>query len=458
MEYLGNHLKNIHSESDHSKIERLTETIKTTLEHEKLVNQKIFDCSECGKIFPTNDEQRSHIEKLHTSATVKPKAEVPDKESLTKNTADLKKMLEAISREALTYEEDVFEKDFKEILNSNKTDDEPDNMLSYKCNQCQFKASSKSCLKIHVTFVHEDIFYKCDNCPMVTRTELALHYHIDIKHNNYWAVDDEDIEILQHKQIPDNLKKYFPEDHVILNIKADGLCGVTCGSAHIFAQPTEGKEFRIVINKYIVSHWEYHKHKIPFPYERQVGISGKVVKFNNPMDFQNFLQTPEADFLWTDAEEIQIMCNMYQMNATIVKVADNENNPPTINHVGPDDEIKKLGLPNTVHIEPGKVPHMFLLLRGAHYDLAVPKYTMKEKYVSQPKKQKEETFKEKTLMEFTCNFCDRTFETDHGRGIHAGKMHKEDIRKDKLITCDMCDWSGCSKEVLKSHIHGKHIE
>ena len=54
---------------------------------------------------------------------------------------------------------------------------------------------------------------------------------------------------------------------------------------------------------------------------------------------------------------------MYQMNTTIVKMSDNDN-LPTINQVGPDDDIKKLGLPNTVQIKPGKVPHKFLLLRA----------------------------------------------------------------------------------------------
>ena len=127
------------------------------------------------------------------------------------------------------------------VLNSYKKDNKPDNMLSDKCDQCQFKASSKRYLKTHVTFVHEDIFYKHENCPIKTRTELALHYHIDIKHNTYWSVDEEVREVLQYKEIQDKLKDYFPKDHVILNIKADGLCGVTCGSAHNFAQPTEGK-------------------------------------------------------------------------------------------------------------------------------------------------------------------------------------------------------------------------
>ena len=61
-------------------------------------------------------------------------------------------------------------------------------------------------------------------------------------------------------------------------------------------------------------------------------------------------------------------------------------------------------------------------------------------------------------MEYTYNFCDRTFETDQGREVQAGEMHKEEVKKDNLVTCDMCDWSGCSKDMLKCHIQGKHKE
>ena len=58
----------------------------------------------------------------------------------------------------------------------------------------------------------------------------------------------------EFKQIPTNLKKYFPNNHVVLTIKPDGLCGISCGSAHIFAQPQEAKYFRRAINLHLVSH------------------------------------------------------------------------------------------------------------------------------------------------------------------------------------------------------------
>ena len=57
----------------------------------------------------------------------------PDQDFLTMNTADLKEILEAIRKEALCYEENVFEKDFKLVLNSVKEERKTNDMISYCC-------------------------------------------------------------------------------------------------------------------------------------------------------------------------------------------------------------------------------------------------------------------------------------------------------------------------------------
>ena len=186
------------------------------------------------------------------------------------------------------------------------------------------------------------------------------------------------------RPIPAKLRKHFPNNHVILMVKPDGLCGMSCGAGHIFAQPHKGKQFRREINKHMVANWSFYQDKINFPYERQVGVIGKNVKFSDPFEFQNFLQSSAADNLWADAEEIQAMCNMYRMSATVVKVSHDDDEHPTINHVGPDTDIQKLNLSNTSLIGPNQVPTMLLLLQGAHYELAVPRESIKEKYVDHP--------------------------------------------------------------------------
>ena len=93
-----------------------------------------------------------------------------------------------------------------------------------------------------------------------------------------------------------------------------------------------------------------------------------------------------------------------------------------------------------------KVPHMYLLLRGAHYDLAVPKDSITERFEAHPIKSKQEKVIEKSTLEFPCNFCDRTFDSDHGRGVHTGRKHKEEVRLKEAVQCDLCEGSYDSKE------------
>ena len=183
------------------------------------------------------------------------------------------------------------------------------------------------------------------------------------------------------KHIPSNLKVHFPKDHVLLVIDSDGACGISGGAAHIFADKSQGKALRREVNRHIVKHWTYYQNKINFPFDRQVGVSGERVNFSDPRQYLDYLLTPAADLLWTDSEEVQALCNMYQMSAVVIKVVGGKDDPPSILQVGPDQDIMGLGLPDTAMVGRGTVPTMFLLLQGGHYDLAVPEVSIKEKYL-----------------------------------------------------------------------------
>ena len=76
-------MKNFHEETDHNRLDRLTETFTLALKSEPKkmengVQNKILDCSQCGKIFGTIDEFDTHNRKHHTpnlfsTNTVEPK-------------------------------------------------------------------------------------------------------------------------------------------------------------------------------------------------------------------------------------------------------------------------------------------------------------------------------------------------------------------------------------------------
>ena len=217
---LNKHMAQVHCETDSMRIDRLTKSFEAmeskAQEFRNLkVNYKSFDCTECGVLFKSQNQLKSHIDKVHTTKFqsqeefISPAVKItPDQDFLTKNTADLKIMLEGIPKEALWYEEDVFEKDFKEVLNSVENNQESNEMTSFCCEECNFRGTSLRCLKAHICFVHNGKFYKCDVCPMKTRTELALHYHIDIKHNSYWEIEEEGIVNMKNQKqasIPSNV-------------------------------------------------------------------------------------------------------------------------------------------------------------------------------------------------------------------------------------------------------------
>ena len=110
MEELNKHMEFVHQETPHERIERLTRTFQSMVNQtpesitiQSTDNPKLFDCSECGLIFSTNNEQRIHDEKYHAKTTFRINETVdsnikkifPDQEFLTSNTSDLKAILEA---------------------------------------------------------------------------------------------------------------------------------------------------------------------------------------------------------------------------------------------------------------------------------------------------------------------------------------------------------------------------
>ena len=110
---------------------------------------------------------------------------IPDQEFLTKNTCELKAMLEAIPEEALNYNEDTFEKDIKRVLGSKDTARISEDMTSFKFDKCNFRASPEICLRAHNTFVHGDKFSNCPHCPMRTRTECEIILMLENRYSKW---------------------------------------------------------------------------------------------------------------------------------------------------------------------------------------------------------------------------------------------------------------------------------
>ena len=65
MEFLNIHMKKVHNESENDRINRLTQAIQNDADSKQ--GRKIFDCSECGIIFGTSQEQQSHTKQQQTN-------------------------------------------------------------------------------------------------------------------------------------------------------------------------------------------------------------------------------------------------------------------------------------------------------------------------------------------------------------------------------------------------------
>ena len=83
MEVLSVHMKLVHNETDSMRIDRLSETVKSTMCN-KSINIKIisdkkhvsFDCTECGLIFVTEEKMKGHNDEHHVGQDTKEEKEI----------------------------------------------------------------------------------------------------------------------------------------------------------------------------------------------------------------------------------------------------------------------------------------------------------------------------------------------------------------------------------------------
>ena len=193
------------------------------------------------------------------------------------------------------------------------------------------------------------------------------------------------------KPIPENIKHFTSQDSLILSIKGDGACALNAASAHIFEDQSQGRRFRSILNNHMERKFPFYSQKISFPYERQVGVAGKTVRFDNSEEYLQYLRSNEAQLLWSDAEELIAIANLYQMDIRVITTKGPEDPEPTMATIGPDEdvEIKEFAM-----LKPGVVPTMTLLHTiDSHFDLVIPKDAriVKDMYGDNPYSKPEST-------------------------------------------------------------------
>ena len=143
-------------------------------------------------------------------------------------------------------------------------------------------------------------------------------------------------------------------------------------AAHIFEDQGEGVKFRSVINTHIMDRWPFYSNKIGFPYERQVGVAGKVEKFKEPDEYFKFLKNdPDAALLWSDTEELLAIANLYQIEIRTISTKGPDDKNPTLNILTPHPELQEFCI-----LPAGKVPNMTLLhSNNSHFDLVISRHS-----------------------------------------------------------------------------------
>ena len=173
------------------------------------------------------------------------------------------------------------------------------------------------------------------------------------------------------RPVPENIKHFMTQDSLILSIKGDGACALNAASTHIFEDQSQGRKFRSILNNHMERKFSFYSQKISFPYERQVGVAGESVRFDNSEEYLQYLRSNEAQLLWSDAEELIAIANLYQIDIRVITTRGPEDPEPTMATIGPDKdlEIKEFAM-----LQPGVVPTMTLLhTSDSHFDLVIPK-------------------------------------------------------------------------------------
>ena len=116
MEILNVHMKQVHEESDHTIITRLTQTFQAVVSKAQYISEEshvkepqIFDCSECGLIFSTLEAQIMHNNNQHCNNKVN-KCDICDqnvesRELLRKHTIENHSNQEEINTQNIKSEE-----------------------------------------------------------------------------------------------------------------------------------------------------------------------------------------------------------------------------------------------------------------------------------------------------------------------------------------------------------------
>ena len=165
------------------------------------------------------------------------------------------------------------------------------------------------------------------------------------KVNNSLPVNEELFSILNVKNVPDNCKHLVKENDIVYIVPGDGCCGPNCAAAFLFHDEVYGPKLRRKMNIFFVKHWDRRYKFISqcsagHPFKRKV--KNGSVEFTDPEKLLNYLQhCADADFMWSDSEDLAIIADMFQINIKIITTKGSKDENPTTNWIYPDKSLEQ---------------------------------------------------------------------------------------------------------------------
>ena len=184
---------------------------------------------------------------------------------------------------------------------------------------------------------------------------------------------------LQHSKIPNirpvprNCAHLVKKDDLVYTVPGDGSCGPNSATAFLFEDEVFGPKLRKRMNKHMAKHWNLRYQYITEcsedqPFVRKLG-EGEV-KYTDPLLLTKYLSSSEeAAFMWTDSEDLAVICDLYQVNIKVITTKGENDENPTVNHIAPDEGMKEFSELKGVKFEEMVLLHQ----EDCHFDLIVSK-------------------------------------------------------------------------------------
>ena len=309
---------------------------------------------------------------------------------------------------------------------------------------------------------------------------------ISIVKNNVNVKDSEKVMCTQSvTEIPFEMEDLIDGDCQVLVVPSDGVCAVNAVAAHVFNDAKLGPEVNTIKHKHVVDNWQFYKDKFWFPFKRKVGVKGAEVEFAEGEDekFLQFLQSEDSKFLWSDSNDLQALCNMYQVNIKVIKIYQDGVTKPEVHLIGPDEELVASRM-----IPKGVIPDMTLVnYNEKHFNLVIPRVTStkddaKPKYAEANNVANKLEFLEKRIekSEIVTNSLKQDILYLRNKLISANeseKSMKSDVaskpsyldittlpvnsnRRSSIFECTVCNAKFPKEDTLKIHMrdtHGKEV-